>query len=87
MVTAILNDREIVVEHANWLNRGRIHKGALVADVSRGNDWSEVRVWYTPGRQYGVRSYPADGFILPRRSTYANTGTTPMTRAHGRAGH
>ena len=63
MVTRILNSREIVVEHANWLNRGQIHKSTPVRDVSKANDWSEVQVWYTPGKRYGARTYPARGFI------------------------
>ncbi len=63
VVTKILNDREIVVEHANWLNRGNIHKSTPVRDVSMANDWSAVRVWYTPGNRYGARTYPAYGFI------------------------
>jgi surface antigen len=65
VVTRILNDREIVVEHANWLNRGRIHISTPVRDVSKANDWSKVRVWYTPGRRYGAGIYPTRGFILP----------------------
>ena len=64
VVTKILNDREIVVEHANWLNRGRIHISTPVRDVSKANDWSKVRVWYTPGRRYGAGIYPTRGFIL-----------------------
>ena len=65
VVTRILNDREIVVDHANWLNRGRIHKDTAVRDVSRRNDWSAVKVWYTPGRQYGRTTYYPQGFIYP----------------------
>ena len=65
VVTRILGSREIVVDHANWLNRGRLHLGTPVQDVSANNDWSAVRVWYTPGNQYGLRSYPAHGFIYP----------------------
>ena len=65
VVTRILGRREIIVDHANWLNRGRLHLGTPVRDVSANNDWSAVRVWYTPGNQYGVRSYPAHGFIYP----------------------
>ena len=65
VVTAILNDREIVVDQANWLNRGRIHLNIPVRDVSAGNDWSAVRVWYVPGGYYGTRTYPVRGFIHP----------------------
>jgi surface antigen len=71
VVTAIRGDREIVVDHANWLNKGRIHLSTPVRDVSRAGDWSAVRVWYTPGRKYGARRYPAYGFIYPAVATAA----------------
>jgi len=67
VVTRVLNDREIVVDHANWLNRGKIHKDTLVRDVSTGNDWSAVRVWHTPTRKYGLSVYRPFGFIYPMR--------------------
>lgn len=65
VVTAVLDSRRIIANHANWLNRGQIHLGTPIVDVSRKNDWSEVRVWYTPGDSWGARSYPAQGFIYP----------------------
>jgi hypothetical protein len=71
VVTAILGDREVVVDHANWLNKGRIHLSTPVKDVSRHNDWSAVRVWYTPGNDYGARKYAAHGFIYPAVTTAA----------------
>ncbi len=67
VVEAVLDDRVILVSHANWLNRGRIHENTPVVDVSRENDWSLVRIWYTPGRSLGGRHYPAKGFIYPKR--------------------
>lgn len=73
VVTRILNSREIIVDHANWLNRGRLHLGTPVRDVSANNDWSTVRVWYTPGNQYGARSYAAHGFIYPEPPLAANS--------------
>lgn len=66
VVTRIVGPREIIVDHANWLNRGRIHLGTPVRDVSARNDWSAVRVWYTPGKSWGRSTYPAYGFIYPR---------------------
>jgi len=66
VVAEVRNSREIVVHQANWLNGGRIHRYTPVRDVSKNNDWSEVRVWYTPGRVYGSRNYAAYGFIYPR---------------------
>ena len=67
VVTERVNDREIVVRHANWLNQGRIHLDTPVRDVSPNNDWSAVRVWYTPGQTYGGNTYAVSGFILPER--------------------
>lgn len=66
VVTHVLSSREIVVNHANWLNRERIHLGTPVVDVSPRNDWSSVRVWYTPGNRYGASVYRAHGFIYPK---------------------
>lgn len=65
VVTHVIGPREIIVSHANWLNRGQIHQNTPAIDVSEDNDWSEVRFWYTPGGQLGVRTYPVSGFIYP----------------------
>lgn len=65
VVRQVRNSRVIVVDHANWLNRGRIHRHAPMVDVSRRNDWSAVRVWYTPGGHLGGSVYPVRGFIYP----------------------
>ena len=67
VVTALLDNRTVLVDHANWLNRGRIHRNTPVVDVSPRNDWSAVRVWYTPGNTLGTRSYATRGFIYPER--------------------
>ena len=64
VVRKIINSREIVVDHANWLNGGEINLDSPVMDVSDDNDWSRVRVWYTPGDHYGGRVYDVQGFIL-----------------------
>lgn len=65
VVTEVRNSREIVVHQANWLNGGRIHRYTPVRDVSKNNDWSAVRVWYTPGRVWGAGTYAVYGFIYP----------------------
>ena len=64
VVRRVVNEREIVVDHANWLNSGEIGLDNPVMDVSPDNDWSEVRVWYAPGAHYGGRVYEVQGFIL-----------------------
>jgi hypothetical protein len=65
VVTQVIDDRTIIASHANWLNRGRIHENTPIRDVSPAGDWSSVRVWYTPGKQWGASAYPAYGFVYP----------------------
>ncbi len=65
VVTEMLDERTIVVNHANWLNDGKIYKSMPVVDVSPKNDWSSVRIWYEPGDRLGATSYPVKGFIYP----------------------
>jgi surface antigen len=63
VVTHVLSKREILVDHANWLNRGEVSVRTPVVDVSPAGDWSEVRVWYIPTGQWGARIYSVQGFI------------------------
>lgn len=66
VVARVLSAREIRVDHANWASggaKGRIALDQPVLDVSPRNDWSLVRVWYPPVRDYGVTAYPAAGFV------------------------
>ncbi len=62
VVADIVDDREIVVNHANW-NRNEVSLRMGVKDVSKHNDWTLVRVESQPG-QYG-NFYPVNGFIYP----------------------
>lgn len=71
VVTRIVNNREVIVSHQNWLNKGRIHIDTPVRDVSRRNDWSAVRLWYIPGNVLGRSTYAAHGFIHPARQQAA----------------
>lgn len=64
VVSEIVSPREIRVEQANWLNRGEIDHATPILDVSANNDWSKVRVWDVPSRQFGTRIYAISGFIL-----------------------
>jgi hypothetical protein len=57
------------VDHANWASgaaRGRIATDQRVVDVSSGNDWSLVRVWYPRINDLGTTAFPTRGFVLPR---------------------
>ncbi|HWF63355.1 MAG TPA: CHAP domain-containing protein [Rhizomicrobium sp.] len=65
VVRSVSNPREIRVDHANWLDDGAIYIDDPVADVSRANDWSEVRVWNIKTGAWGGRTYPVQGFIGP----------------------
>jgi surface antigen len=67
MVSKIVSDREVLIDHANWSRiggrRGQIERGARVLDVSDAGDWSKVRVWYAPLKGLGGSTYPLFGFI------------------------
>lgn len=97
VVTRVVSPRQILVTQANWVP-GHVDEDQLVVDVSPGNDWSEVRVWFPPVNQLGTHVYAAHGFIHPRRpATYAelaratpvaaryalNTAGRPPPRARG----
>lgn len=66
VVTRIVGPRQVLVTQANWVP-GELDRDQLVVDVSAGNDWSAVRVWYPPIDRIGTHVYPTYGFILPRR--------------------
>ncbi|WP_444464597.1 CHAP domain-containing protein [Rhodobacter capsulatus] len=64
VVSEVVSPREIKIDHANW-QRNRISLGMTVHDVSKNNDWSQVRVMSqasAPGRVY-----PVAGFISKDR--------------------
>lgn len=63
VVTEIVSPREIIVDQANWMNRGEIDHATPVLDVSKANDWSQVRVWDIPSGTFGARTYAISGFI------------------------
>jgi surface antigen len=65
VVSQLISDREIRIDHANWLNDGDVYVDDPVADVSADNDWSEVRVWNSRRRAWGTRVYLVAGFIGP----------------------
>lgn len=50
IVTKVLSSREVRISHADWAStwatRGRITGNVPVLDVSRANDWTQVRLWY-----------------------------------------
>jgi hypothetical protein len=70
-VSQIVSEREVLISHANWSTiggvRGHIEEDVRVIDVSEENDWSRVRVWYTPNGALGTTEWPLHGFIYPDR--------------------
>ena len=77
VVSGIVSEREILVDHANWANDGAVHLNAPVRDVSENGDWSAVRVWHLASRQLGARIYPARGFVLAVPNDGAAQGAKP----------
>ena len=65
VVSALVSDREIRLDHANWLGDGAIYIDDPVVDVSPENDWSEVRVWNPRTTAWGRKTYLVQGFIGP----------------------
>ncbi|MGC2854382.1 CHAP domain-containing protein [Novispirillum sp. DQ9] len=69
VVRQVIDNRRILVDHANWdrgRRKGRIDSAVGILDVSPKNDWTQVRVWYTPVGDYGTTRYPTNGFIYPQ---------------------
>ena len=71
VVARKVSDREIRVTQANWVHH-RITRDEPVIDVSPGNDWSRVRVWWAPVRAIGSTVYAAYGFIAPEPPPASN---------------
>jgi surface antigen len=71
-VRRILDSRTLLISHANWSTidgvRGHIEDDVLVIDASEANDWSRVRVWYSPNAALGTTEWPLRGFIYPVRT-------------------
>ncbi len=62
-VSRVVNDREVLLTHANWSRRGGVERDVRAVDVSAAGDWSEVKVWYGPNGGLGTSTYPTRGFI------------------------
>lgn len=69
VVSRIVEDRVVMLTHANWSRfggkRGRAEQDVTMFDVSEKGDWSEVRVWYRDNVGLGGSSYATYGFIYP----------------------
>ena len=72
VVTEIVSPRQIIVDQANWENHGEIDHATPVLDVSRNNDWSQVRVWDMHSGTFGAHVYAISGFIAKSLTTASN---------------
>lgn len=79
-VSKIVNDREVLLTHANWSRRGGIERNVRAVDVSDAGDWSRVRVWFAGNGDLGTTSYPVSGFIYP---SAAPAQPSPVFAARG----
>ena len=64
-ISEVLNNREVLITHANWTGKGEVDTNVRAVDVSPSGDWSRVRVWYPPVNDLGRTAYPVFGFIHP----------------------
>jgi len=65
VVSEVLDDRHILIDHANW-SRNKVSLKMGVIDISDAGDWSRVRVESAPGA-YGS-PYTVSGFIYAQPS-------------------
>jgi hypothetical protein len=73
VVTQVINSREILVDHANWVP-GQVTQGQAVFDASPANDWTMPRFYNADHQVYGS-IYPAHGFIY---NVAANANMPPL---------
>ncbi|MGQ0564264.1 MAG: CHAP domain-containing protein [Gemmobacter sp.] len=78
VVAELVDDRTILVDHANW-KRNQVSLGMAVVDVSQAGDWSAVRVEGDPGVMGRVN--PVSGFIYPEGPEAQQVAATTPARA------
>jgi surface antigen len=80
-VSGVIDSRTILIDHANWSpingRRGQVEANVRAVDVSPGNDWSEVKVWYAPSRGLGTTRWPVAGFIYNAAPGNIGGGAAP----------
>ncbi len=62
-VVKIVNQSEIIVDHANWDGNETRHLGVRVRDVS--GNWKSVNIESAPGAGFGATAYTVNGFVYP----------------------
>ena len=88
-VRRIVDKRTLIISHANWSTidggRGHIEEDVRVVDASEANDWSRVRVWYTPNAALGGTEWPLNGFIYPAKTRSSGDGKKAVVTLLGYA--
>lgn len=79
VVSKVVDERHVMINHANWSRPGMVERGVMAVDVSPAGDWSQVRVWYGPTQSLGLRPSPAFGFIYPKSAQPNLTVTASIT--------
>lgn len=79
-VSRVVDDRTVLLRHANWSSPGQIENNVRAVDVSSDNDWSEVRIWHGPSQKLGARRWPLYGFIYKAGSGATDTTAKPSRR-------
>jgi hypothetical protein len=77
VVSKVLDERRMLIRHANWSVPGAIEEDVLAIDVSEDGDWSQVRVWHSPTGRMGARTNPTFGFIYPDKPGLRNFQPDP----------
>lgn len=90
VVTRVMTNRMILVDHANWApartsGRGAVTTSVPLIDVSPKNDWSQVRVWFQPAGDFGSRVYRTEGFVYRPHNQKFNAKGGMHLAAMGRA--
>lgn len=83
VVTAIVSEREIRLDHANW-QPDAIITNMAVMDVSPTNDWTQLRFWNKDTRKWGA-VYPASGFVYNLADKIAPSGKATTVISSGNA--
>ena len=83
VVTAIVSEREIRLDHANW-QPDAIITNMAVMDVSPANDWTQLRFWNKDARVWGA-VYPASGFVYNMADKGMPRGTATTIISSGSA--
>lgn len=81
MVSEVINDREVLLTHANWSRRGGVERDVRAVDISEKGDWTRVKVWYGPQGGLGTSAYPTKGFIYAEHAPLNDQGEDAVDQA------